>query len=389
MKVLFLSAWYPHRYDAMAGLFVRKHALAVSQYAEVCVLYMQPDENISEIEVTEETVGNVHEVVVYHPFCPNALLKKVSKAVGFCRAFAQGFEAVKQHYGLPDVTHVNVLTRCGVLAWWLEKKYHIPYVVTEHWSRYLPQNFSYTGFLRKALTKRVLSKAHAVMPVCENLAKAMQRCGLQHGNYQVVPNVVDDCFFQTTHRVHVAGERFTLLHVSCFDEKSKNVLGTLRAFRQLIEVRKDVTFQMVGTGTGFEAARDLAEQLMFPADTISFTGELPPEEVCKAMSQADALVLFSNYENAPVVVSEALAMGVPVVASRVGGIPEMVVEGSGVLVEPGDEAALVEGMNRLLDNYNDYAPTTIQQHGLRYQFNTVGNTLYYIYREAIKKQRHK
>ena len=43
-KVLFLSAWYPNRYDAMAGLFVRKHAEAVGQYADVCVLYLHLDD---------------------------------------------------------------------------------------------------------------------------------------------------------------------------------------------------------------------------------------------------------------------------------------------------------------------------------------------------------
>lgn len=385
MKVLFLSAWYPHRYDAMAGLFVRKHALAVSKYAEVCVLYMQPDENTHQIEITEHTEGNLHEIIVYHPFCANIFLKKASKAIGFCQAFAEGFKAVQRHFGLPDITHVNVLTRCGVLAWWLNKKYQIPYVITEHWSRYLPQNFSYTGCLRKALTRKALKQAFAIMPVCENLAKAMQRCGLNHPNYRVVPNVVDDCFFQTQRRNKTAGEPFSILHISCFDEKSKNVLGTLRAFRQLINIRKDVKFEMVGTGTGFEAAKELAAQLQFPEGSITFTGELPPQKVCQEMSQADALVLFSNYENAPVVISEALAMGLPVIASNIGGIPEMVIENCGILVEPGNEAALVEGMNRLLDNYNNYSPDNIRQHGLHYQFDTVGNTIYNIYTEVLKK----
>lgn len=386
MKVLFLSAWYPNRYDAMAGLFVRKHALAVSQSAEVCVLYIHPDEHIKETEIVETTEGSLHEVIVYHPFVDKSTLKKVSKAIGFCRAFAKGFEVVRQHYGMPDVTHVNVLTRCGVLAWWLERKHHIPYVITEHWSRYLPQNFSYTGFLRKHLTQKVLQNAYAVMPVCENLGKAMQHCGLNHKNYQVVPNVVDDYFFQTPHRPHQEGTPYTILHVSCFDEKSKNVSGTLRAFRQLAEIRHDVQFRFVGTGTCYDEAVALANHLDFPTGTLSFTGELPPEGVCQEMSTADALVLFSNYENAPVVVSEALAMGIPVIASNVGGIPEMVSDNCGILVEPGNEGALTDGLNRLLNNYSQYSNATIRQHGLRYQFATVRDTLYNMYQLAVKNK---
>ena len=68
MKVLFLSAWYPHRYDAMSGLFVRKHAAVVSRYAEVCVLYLHADENIKRFEIVEQNFENVKEIYVYYPF---------------------------------------------------------------------------------------------------------------------------------------------------------------------------------------------------------------------------------------------------------------------------------------------------------------------------------
>ena len=79
MKVLFLSAWYPHRYDAMAGLFVRKHAEAVSRYAKVCVLYMMADENVQKFDVIEQNFNKVHEIYIYYPYIPNKLLSKVSK----------------------------------------------------------------------------------------------------------------------------------------------------------------------------------------------------------------------------------------------------------------------------------------------------------------------
>ena len=52
-KVLFLSAWYPNRYDTMAGLFVRKHAEAVGQYADVCVLYLHLDDKIDNFQIVE------------------------------------------------------------------------------------------------------------------------------------------------------------------------------------------------------------------------------------------------------------------------------------------------------------------------------------------------
>ena len=92
MKVLYLTQWYPHREDAMAGLFVRNHAeAAVLQGVDVCVLYCHPVKaNVSgeEMEVVEQETKGVREVYVYHTCHPlTALLRGRDEVfcVGECR----------------------------------------------------------------------------------------------------------------------------------------------------------------------------------------------------------------------------------------------------------------------------------------------------------------
>ncbi|MDO4190537.1 MAG: glycosyltransferase [Bacteroidales bacterium] len=386
MKILFLSAWYPHRYDAMAGLFVQKHALAISQSEDVTVLYLHPDEHITTTEITQTRNGKLNEIIVYYPVNNTTALRKLTKAIGFCKAFLKGFKHIQRTNGLPDIVHVNVLTRCAVLAYYLHRKHHIPYVITEHWSRYLPQNFSYTGLIRKTATHLAVKHAHAIMPVCQNLANAMQQCGIRHQRYLVVPNVVDDNFYHTERQTTINNHNFTFLHVSCFDEKSKNILGTLRAIKQLTQKRNDFKVRLVGTGTEFSHAVSYAQQLNIPDNIITFTGELSPNEVCQEMSQADALLLFSNYENAPVVISEALASGLPIIASNVGGIPEMVDHDSGILIEPRNEEALTQAMQHMLTHHTTYDSQHIRSVGQRYQTTTVRKQLLQIYQQAIAQQ---
>ena len=66
MKVLFLTPWYPHRYDAMSGLFVRKHAQAVvRQGVEVGVISMYHEPSITHNEIVDEMVDGVREVILY------------------------------------------------------------------------------------------------------------------------------------------------------------------------------------------------------------------------------------------------------------------------------------------------------------------------------------
>jgi glycosyltransferase involved in cell wall biosynthesis len=99
-------------------------------------------------------------------------------------------------------------------------------------------------------------------------------------------------------------------------------------------------------------ARVAGERL--PVDVL---GALPPERVAEQLDAAAVAVLPALWEeNCPMAVLEAAARGVPVVASAVGGIPELVEDGrTGLLVPPGDPGALAGAVNRLVDRPEEAA----------------------------------
>lgn len=377
MKVLYLSAWYPHRYDAMSGLFVRKHAEAVSRFCDVCVLYLMADEHVNLFDIVEQSTNNVREVYVYYPFAKTPVLRQLTKAVGYVRAFWRGFAVVRQKFGLPDVVQANVLTRSGVLAHRLKRKFGIPYIIVEHWSRYLPQNFNYKGLARKLMTRRCVADAGCVLAVSSKLREAMQGFGLVNSNFQLIDNVVDDFFF-SAEKSNEKKHKFRFLHVSCFDERPKNVKGILRAVKNLSQQRTDFEMILVGVGQDWQSAVDYAKELEL-GDFVRFTGELTPTEVCRYFAESDAFVMFSNYENAPVVISESLATGTPVISTNVGGIPDMVNEQCGILINPGDESALCEKMWWMIDNVAVFDAVEIRKTAQRYTYDAVGKRLYDIY----------
>ena len=120
-------------------------------------------------------------------------------------------------------------------------------------------------------------------------------------------------------------------------------------------------------------------------DVVEFTGEQTPEEVCGWIGKCDFLLMFSNFENAPVVISESLAMGKPVLSSNVGGISEMVTMDAGRLVEAGNVGQLVDATVWMLDHYKDFDAEEIRQRGRKYSFDTVGKKLDMLYREAFER----
>ena len=294
------------------------------------------------------------------------------------------WRALRRQGWMPDVVQLNVIQKQGLLALWLKWRYHIPYVIIEHWSGYLPQNGQYMRMHRvnKQLYKHIAAKASVVLCVSQRHAEAMRSCGIRAQQWGLVHNVVDDFFYESTVKSHASRVK-TLLHVSCFDERAKNVKGLLRAAKSLSVKRQDWRLVLIGTGVDYNEVRAYAQQLDLPEGLLEWTGELTPRQVAEEMEKADIFVLPSHFENAPVVLSESLAKGLPVVASRVGGIPEMVSESCGMLVTPGKDDELVSALDTMLDHYQEYDKQRIRAKGKPYSFTAVGKELKGVYESVL------
>lgn len=352
MKVLYLTPWYPSERDAMAGLFVQKHVEAVrAQGVDVRVIH------------SLEWRDMLHQ-----------------------------WRQLKREWGLPDVVQLNVIQKQGLLALWLKLRYGIPYIIVEHWSGYLPENGQFMQMIptKRRLYAKIAQQANMLLCVSNRLKEAMQACGVTNNDCRKVYNVVDDFFYkqtkdgrQKTKEESQKSDKKILLHVSCFDERAKNVKGLLRATKRLADKRQDWQLVLVGTGADYKDVRTFANSLQLPQRLLRWTGELTPRQVSDEFDKADVFVLPSNYENAPVVLSESLAKGVPVISTRVGGIPEMIDDRCGILVTPGNDDELAEAMEYMLEHHTDYDSDLIRQIGQQYSYATVGNMLKQIY-ESVR-----
>jgi glycosyltransferase involved in cell wall biosynthesis len=199
----------------------------------------------------------------------------------------------------------------------------------------------------------------------------------------VINNTVDNFFFKQAEKTD---QRIVqILHVSCFDEQAKNLKGMLNAVKVLSEKRTDFKITLIGTGIDFELIYNFAQSLNFPEGMIEFMGEKMPTEVAEYMQHSDFFVLFSNYENSPVVISESLACGKPVISSNVGGISEHINSSNGILIAPRDEEALAESIDYMLDHFSDYKSAEIQSVAKsKFSMEAVGKEIYEQYLKALK-----
>jgi glycogen synthase len=196
------------------------------------------------------------------------------------------------------------------------------------------------------LTRWIWRRADRVVALSESLGQLALRT-LPDLRYFVVANGVDLTFFHPP----AAGKRrrpgpFRCLAVARLVER-KGLGDLIRAMAQL--ERGHFELEIVGGGADERVLRHLAARLGVARD-VHFTGALSRPEVARRYRDADLFTLPSSAESFGNVFAEALASGLPIVGTAIGGIPDLVEHGTnGLLVKPGDVNALA-GAIRYLAN---------------------------------------
>jgi glycosyltransferase involved in cell wall biosynthesis len=250
-----------------------------------------------------------------------------------------------------DLVHVFFSLPTGALLPFIDRL-GIPLIVSLRGSDvpgYDPFNISMQRFHRllAPLTRWIWRCADRVVPVCESLGRqALTTC--PELAYSVVPNGVDlDLFRPRDPARPIDGEPIRCLAVARLVER-KGLGELIRAFASL--PRGKYELEIVGDGPDEHVLRELAGRLGV-AREILFRGALDRESVARRYRAADLFTLPSSAEAFGNVFAEALASGLPVIGSDVGGIPELIEHGvNGFLVTPGNPQTLAHAIQYLADD---------------------------------------
>lgn len=366
MKVLFITRGFPTDENPMKGNYEAVQAKVVAAKGhEVSVIGVKVHSllNIHEMRRFQHRkeqgmdVYTIESFMIFDrlvPFLPKTFLPKVNFWL-FNRAFKKLFKIYLAEKGMPDVVHIHSLHSAPPVAY-LKKYYHVPVVITEHWSKVKYQNIP--ARLKNKIEiwgNECYSLADSVVAVSDSLAQAIyERFGIQ---CRVINNMVEDHFFKQPKAVNPhRGFRFISVG-SLFPIKGYDVL--IEAFSKIGD-DKDVTLDIVGKGTEYERLqRQIAKYGQ--QERIHLTGVKTPEEVAEMLENSDCFVLASKSETFGIVYIEAMAKGLPVIATRCGGPEEFVNEENGLLVDVGDRDALTKAMLYMMEHQSDYNKVNIRQ----------------------------
>jgi glycogen synthase len=230
------------------------------------------------------------------------------------------------------------------------RRHRCPLVVTVHCSvgHTLQGSSARVRLLRAAggwVERGTLRRADTVVVLTDRAAGALRADGVPADRIRTIPSGFDPALFTAAHEdVFPGAGRPRIAYVGRLAAQ-KRVDVLVRAFGLM---REEAHLVVVGDGPDGRRIRRLAATSA-AADRITLTGFVPHTAVPAVLASVDLLVLPSAYEEMGSVLVEAMAAGLPVVASDVGGIPEVVGHGeTGLLVPPGDVPALAAALDRLV-----------------------------------------
>jgi teichuronic acid biosynthesis glycosyltransferase TuaC len=357
MNVLVLSHMFPSSLDANAGIFVLEQAKALRE-AGATVRIVSPTPwaprrlallpSVRKYSVIPVRSA-VDDFIVERPRVPT-----LPKNVGFCWSGVLFYLSCRRlvttlvRGQAIDVIHAHTILPDGFAAVLLGREFGVPVVCTAHGSDvnvYPHRN----RFVRWA-SRWALRHADRVIAVSENLKnEALALAGSR--DIAIAHNGADTQNFKACPKLE-ARSRLKLNPA----EKLIGFVGYLRpekGLEYLLEAfasmrRSDARLCIVGDGPLSDSLAAKARELSI-LDHCQFVGQRPHSEIPLWISAAECLALPSLSEGLPTILAEAMLCGVPVVATAVGGIPEVIRDGeTGLLVACRDSCALARALTKLL-----------------------------------------
>ena len=380
MRIFVISRGCPTPSDPTWGCFELDQAQALSQLGhEVIMLSVDTRTRLRwrKIGISEHTYGHVYALDMFIFPCSYRIVGRELGHEIVAKLLLRLYDYACQKYGKPDILYSHYLFN-SQLAVAVKQAYHVPLVAVEHWSalniRPVPQWV-------RAMVSATYPYADKVIAVSESLKRSINEC---HNvpDISIVHNMVGKEFtyapapphpftFVATGRL-VYGKGFDLLPVAF--SKIKDFLP------------KDWQMLIIGGG---EERTNLQQQINLSGlqDHIRLLGQKTKTEIIPLLQNSDVFILPSRGENFSVAVLEALACGLPVIASVTGGIRECINDRNGLLFPVNDVDALAEAIKTMYLNRTTYdRPAIAADCQARFSPQVIARQLTGIFQQVIAKQ---
>lgn len=384
LHVLLLPSWYPSHKKDLNGSFFREQAHAIKDSGArvgVLAITMHNIRHVFNSAVsTKLSIEDDQQVWTYRRGFYNWIPRVPRISAWF---FVQyGLRCFRQYidvHGKPDVVHVHSIRYAGMLAKAIKEQYNIPFCITEHTSAFSRQLFSESDVQQM---QPIVEDADCNIAVSKSFKKLLTHT-FPDSDWEFIPNILPQQFHNQTPTKKKPP--FVFANVSILDA-NKGIDILIQAFAMTFKYSSDVALQIVGDGPHKVQLQALANTLGV-ADKVHFLGAKPRDAILDFLHSVDSYVLSSHYETFGISLIEALAVGLPSVATRCGGPESIIVEPfNGYLCAVNDVRAMAKAMQNVYENYDSFdAAAIVENCNLRFGKHTVVAQIRNMYTQILQQ----
>ena len=367
-KILVIPSWYPPD----GGQFFQDHAEAlagagfevdvlVNRFIGLTKLKFSELSSLKRFQVSD--LNGTRVVRSFYPKWPKNELLNIGK---WSDSTFKLFQEYRAAFGKPDIILAHSSIWGGYAASQIAARYSIPYVITEHRSRFTGLTAEARSLVREAYypyLKEAFRGASRIVTVSDALQDSIRQFTLGNhlkGDQQIltIPNMVDTGFFTPPARRQ--RDPLVILSIGRL-ENEKGMDLVIQAFGRLVSEIPGASLRIVGKGPLEPMLREMASKVNV-GENIHFLGKLTPGQILSELHRAKILAVTSRFEAFGVVFIEAMSTGLPVLAARSGGPDSFVTEGVGKLVKSDSAEAVYEGLKHIYNHYEEYDPVSIREY---------------------------
>lgn len=251
-----------------------------------------------------------------------------------------------------DILHAHSAIPTGLIGVIVAKILKKPIFITVHGMDI--NNFENSSIFKRLITFS-LNNCTKTIAVSDNLAKKMRYLKINQNKIVILRNAVDTNRFKPLRNKNlrkyykIEDDEILILFVGYLDT-FKGIFELIDAFGEIKQIYNNIKLMIIGNGPKKHELENRVLALDLEK-SVMFTGNLKPDEMHSYYQAADIFTLPSYTEGLPLAVLEAMSCGIPVIASNVGGIPEIIRNNeNGFLIPPRNNKILKDKLIILIDN---------------------------------------
>lgn len=384
-KILWLASWYPNKLEPLSGDFIERHAIAASLLNDITVIHVVKDH-------LNKTTGSSNIIKSHDPSYPTLnvvtcyykshdILGSLFSLLKYLLHQKKLINEYIRVNGKPDLINVHISFKAALGALYCKWRYGIRYIVSEQWTIFCPEakpSFNDQPLVARWLIRMIYKNADSTTAVSTYLAQSLS------DKFKItlpvrIPNVVDTDLFHPQKAKH---DVFTFIHISVlnFQKNPDDIIDAIALLRD----RTSRPFRLIIYGPFIQQLEDRISNLSLTG-CISYRGEVTQDQLAAEVRKCQSLLLYSRFETFGCVVIEGMAAGLPVIASDIPVMRELVKDNvTGVFVPPENPEALAQKMLWMIDNYHRFDSNALNESAKEnYSFRRISAAFDQLYKDFL------